>query len=103
MTVYLSTCSKIGKVMRIIGEKEETPFLEKFRFRERAKALFERWRRLPTAEADDYAKGSNFKGPSDMDLDSPVLHDILRVRRECIRSVGGLGEVIVKNAFGRAS
>ena len=97
---YLSS-TKIGKVMRHIGDKDEIPRQEEFRFQERARALLTQWVRL-AAGRDDYAKCCGSLDSGDMNADLPIIHDILRARRRCIGS-GGLKEVIVASASGRAT
>ena len=93
--------TKIAKVMRHIGNRVGIPRQEEFQFQERAKILVMRWLRLLTAESGDYAKGSDFKESGGMDINSPILHDMMRARRLIVGNVGGLKEVIVKNATGR--
>lgn len=103
MTADYLNFTKIGKVMRHIGDKQKIPRQEEFRFQDRARALVTQWSRLLTARCDDYAKYCGCLDSGDMDADLPVIHDILRARGRCIGSGGGLKEVIVVSASGRAT
>ena len=100
MTLDLLSYSKIGKVIRHIGQKENIPRQGEFRFQERAKKLVEQWSRISTIRPDDYAKGFDFKWLGNMSDISSVLLDMVKARRGCIGSVGGLSEVVVQNASG---
>lgn len=102
MTVELLSLTKIGKVMRHIGQKDGIPRQEEFRFQERAKALVGHWVRLLTAGVNDLTKDPGFEKSGSVDLNSPILHDMIRARRRIV-SVGGLKEVIVENASGGAT
>ena len=100
MTLDLLSYSKIGKVIRHIGQKENIPRQEEFMFQERSKKLVEQWSRISTMRPDDYAKGFDFKWLGNMSDISSVLLDMMKARRWCIGSVGGLSEVVVQNASG---
>ena len=100
MTLDLLSYSKIGKVIRHIGQKENIPRQEEFMFQERSKKLLEQWSRISTMRPDDYAKGLDFKWLGNINDISSVLLDMMKARRECIGSVGGLSEVVVQNASG---
>lgn len=95
--------SKIGKVMRHIRCKDEIPRQEEFRFQERANLLADRWMWLLAPGSRDYAKGSEFVASDIMDVNSSILHDAIRARRQYLGGVGGLKEVIVENAAGRVT
>ena len=103
MTLGMLDYSKIGKVVRRIGYKDDIPFEEKFCFRERAKVLVQQWSRLIGMGIAEYAKGSGIHGFSDMDAISPILHDMMRSRKRCVGTVGSLDEVIVEDASGRTT
>lgn len=104
MTIEYLSFTKIGKVLRHIGLKDNIPRQEEFRFQERAKALVEGWVRLfPPGGVRNYAKGSSFKESGGMYADSSILHDMIRARRSHIGSIGGLKEVVVENATGGAT
>ena len=103
MTLEYLVFSKIGKVLRHIGNKSELPRQEEFRFQERAKALVEHWERQSKIWSGDYAKGSNFTESDGTDANSPILHDMIRARGQFIGDAGGLKEVIIENAAGRAT
>lgn len=101
MTVEYLSLTKIGKVMRHIESKGGIPRQEEFRFQERAKTLVEQWSRFLTVVTGDKAKGSDSKESRSVDVDSPVLRDMITARRWHIGNVGGLKKVIVENAAGR--
>lgn len=103
MTVDHLIFTKIGKVMRHIGDMGEIPRQEEFRFQERARHLVKQWSRLLTPGHDDYAKCCDHPGSEYIGADLPIIHDILRVRGRCIGTGGGLKEVIVLNASGGAT
>jgi hypothetical protein len=103
MSIDYLHLTKIGKVMRHIGNRVGIPRQEEFRFQERAKALVKWWLPILTAEAGGYSIGPDFKESGGMDANSPILHDMIRARRWYIGNVGGLKEVIVENAAGRAT
>lgn len=103
ITVAMLSYSKIGKIIGRIEQKDDLPFQERFRFRERAEVLVEQWKRLCGIEGDDYAKGPRFKWLSNMDSVSFTLHDAMRARRRCVGTIGGLNEVIVEDASGRTA
>ena len=102
MTFTLSASSKIGKIMRHIGRKNDLPCKEKFRFQERAKLLAERWSSLATSRTGRYAESSYFGDVGDMSVLSPILHNMKREREMHLGGVGGLNEIIVEHASGRA-
>jgi hypothetical protein len=100
MTADYLASSKIGKVMRHVGNKDEIPRQEEFRFQERAGALVVQWSQLLTEGRDDYA---NFYGCMDMGVGLPIIYDILKARRQCVGNGSSLKEVIVVSASGRAT
>lgn len=95
ITVDCLTFTKLLKVVRHMGNKTEIPREEEFRFQERARALTEQWSRFLTASYGDRKKSHSSLDSGDMNVDIPIIRDILRVR--------GLKEVTVVNASGRAT
>lgn len=72
MTIVHLSQSKIGKVMRHIQNKENIPRDEEFKFRERARALVERWQQqIPASKANGTTKDADAKGDDSMDVDAP--------------------------------
>ena len=71
MTIVHLSQSKIGKVMRHIQNKENIPRDGEFKFRERAKALVERWQQQIPASKANGTKDSDTKGEDSMDVDAP--------------------------------
>lgn len=72
MTIVHLSQSKIGKVMRHIQNKENIPRDEEFKFRERARALVEKWQQqIPASKANGTAKDADAKGEDSMDVDAP--------------------------------
>lgn len=72
MTIVHLSQSKIGKVMRHIQNKENIPRDEEFKFRERARALVERWQQqIPASKANGTTKDADAKGEDSMDVDAP--------------------------------
>lgn len=99
MTIDILYYTKIAKVLRHIQLKDDLPFPETYRFRERAKVLMDQWACVSAFRFGDYPKGSGFKGFGDLDAISPILHDMMMARKGCaIGPGGGLNEVTVGNA-----
>jgi len=73
MTIVHLSQSKIGKVMRHIQNKENIPRDEEFKFRDRAKALVEKWQRqIPASKTNGTTKeDADAKGDDVMDVDAP--------------------------------
>ena len=77
MTIVHLSQSKIGKVMRHIQNKENIPRDEEFKFRDRARALVEKWQQqIPASKTngttkEDSAKDADAKGEDAMDVDAP--------------------------------
>lgn len=77
MTIVHLSQSKIGKVMRHIQNKENIPRDEEFKFRDRARALVEKWQQqIPASKAngttrEDTTKDADAKGDDTMDVDAP--------------------------------
>jgi len=77
MTIVHLSQSKIGKVMRHIQNKENIPRDEEFKFRDRARALVEKWQQqIPASKAngtakDDTTKDTDAKVEDGMDVDAP--------------------------------
>ena len=77
MTIVHLSQSKIGKVMRHIQNKENIPRDEEFKFRDRARALVEKWQQqIPASKAngttkEDSMKDGDAKGEDTMDIDAP--------------------------------
>jgi len=77
MTIVHLSQSKIGKVMRHIQNKENIPRDEEFKFRDRARALVEKWQQqIPASKAngtakDDTTKDTDAKAEDGMDVDAP--------------------------------
>lgn len=72
MTIIHLSQSKIGKVMRHIQNKENIPRDEEFKFRERARALVEKWQQqIPASKANGTTKDGDAKGEDSMDVDAP--------------------------------
>lgn len=77
MTIVHLSQSKIGKVMRHIQNKENIPRDEEFKFRDRARALVEKWQQqIPASKTngtakDDTTKDADAKGEDAMDIDAP--------------------------------
>ena len=106
MTVDMLRYSKIGERIQNIQRNGDVLFEDKFHYHERAKALVEQWSRLDGLRIDEfqYAKGSDgFRGFTDMDAISPILHDVMRSRKRCVGADGGLEKVIVEDGSGRAT
>lgn len=98
-TVGLLRHSGIEKVITRISQLNETLYSEeKFGLKQKAKALLDAWKRLPTLEVDEYAKGSGFKELDDADY--TVLRDMMRARRDHVGGAGRLHKVEVENASG---
>jgi len=78
MTIVHLSQSKIGKVMRHIQNKENIPRDEEFKFRDRARALVEKWQQqIPASKAngttkEDTTRDADAKGEDTMDVDAPV-------------------------------
>ncbi|KAF9653894.1 hypothetical protein BDM02DRAFT_3086368 [Thelephora ganbajun] len=76
MTIVHLSQSKIGKVMRHIQNKENIPRDEEFKFRDRARALVEKWQQqIPASKAngttkEDTTKDADAKGEDAMDVDA---------------------------------
>lgn len=71
MTIVHLSQSKIGKVMRHIQNKENIPRDEEFKFRDRARALVEKWQQqIPASKANGTAK-EDARGEDAMDVDAP--------------------------------
>ena len=72
MTIVHLSQSKIGKVMRHIQNKENIPRDEEFKFRDRARALVEKWQQqIPASKANGTTKDADAKGEDTMDVDAP--------------------------------
>ena len=77
MTIVHLSQSKIGKVMRHIQNKENIPRDEEFKFRDRARALVEKWQQqIPASKAngtakEDATKDIDARGEDAMDVDAP--------------------------------
>jgi len=77
MTIVHLSQSKIGKVMRHIQNKENIPRDEEFKFRDRARALVEKWQQqIPASKVngttkEDVTKDTDAKGEDTMDVDAP--------------------------------
>lgn len=77
MTIVHLSQSKIGKVMRHIQNRENIPRDEEFKFRDRARALVEKWQQqIPASKTngatkEDAAKDADAKGEDSMDVDAP--------------------------------
>jgi len=102
MSIDYLLFTKIGKVMRHIGQKTEIPCKEQFKFQERAEVLISHWAGLLTSGKGDFMRGSDSRESSGMDANSPILYNMMKARRQCIGNGGGL-EVIVKNLAGRVT
>lgn len=76
MTIVHLSQSKIGKVMRHIQNKDNIPRDEEFKFRDRARALVEKWQQqIPASKAngttkEDTTKDGDAKGEDSMDVDA---------------------------------
>ena len=93
MSIDYLRLTKIAKVLRHIGGEGRIPRQEEFRFQERAKALLEQWSRLFTAESGAYAKGSDLKESGGMDVNFPILRDVVMARRHN-GDAGGLKVIV---------
>jgi hypothetical protein len=104
-TAGLLQGSKIKEVVGTIARKGyRIPDGGKYRFRRRAERLLEGWKRIPTLGAADYAKIFDPEKPEDVNIGPrSVLLDMMIARKDCLGIIGGLNEVVVKSAPGKAT
>lgn len=96
ITTNLLSESKIEEPLKDIACLDNTPFQDKFRFRERAALILERW----SWRLGGYAKAPSFDGSSDIETSLPMLQSMLRARKRCTGDVGGISKVTVRAASG---
>ena len=99
ITAHFLDNSGIEEVLRDIACLGAMPSQEKYRFQERAGLILKGW----SWWFGGYVEGSALEGLGDMNVNSPVLHDMLRARKRCTGSVGGIRKVVVETASGRST